>query len=157
MGETAVSCVFKHGSRFKSCSFSRLQQTRPQISCVSLSDAEHACGAVILHSSIAACLQHSACRSPVKEVVYAVRAISPLLVALVLLVVVVLRQPLPSQGFSDEEGAFSDSEQKSKSKKGATESTGTDREDLDSAKQGSGLGKNAASDVEQGYDQVQGW
>jgi hypothetical protein len=33
--------------------------------------------------------------------VYAVRAISPLLVALVLLVVVVLRQPLPSKGFSD--------------------------------------------------------
>lgn len=43
-------------------------------------------------------LTHS---SPVKEVVYAVRAISPLLVALVLLVVVVLRQPLPSKGFTD--------------------------------------------------------
>lgn len=40
-------------------------------------------------------------RSPVAEVVYAVRAISPLIVALVLLVVVVLRQPLPSKGFVD--------------------------------------------------------
>jgi hypothetical protein len=35
------------------------------------------------------------CRSPIKEVVYAVRAICPLLVALVFLVVVVLRQVRP--------------------------------------------------------------
>jgi hypothetical protein len=47
------------------------------------------------------CLPCCICRSPVKEIVYAVRAISPLLVALVLLVVVVLHQPLPSKGFSD--------------------------------------------------------
>jgi hypothetical protein len=37
--------------------------------------------------------------SPLKEVVYGVRAISPLLAALALLVVVVLRQPLPNKSF----------------------------------------------------------
>jgi hypothetical protein len=47
------------------------------------------------------------CRSPVKEVVYGVRAISPLLVALVLLVVVVLRQPLPVKGFTEDDEADS--------------------------------------------------
>eukprot|EP00883_Tetradesmus_obliquus_P012903 jgi/Sobl393_1/5802/SZX75346.1 len=38
-------------------------------------------------------------QSPIKEVVYGVRAICPLLIALVFLVVVVLRQPLPFDGF----------------------------------------------------------
>lgn len=43
-------------------------------------------------------------RSPVKEIVYGVRAICPLIGALVLLVVVVLRQPLPKTDFMVEEG-----------------------------------------------------
>ncbi|WIA21511.1 hypothetical protein OEZ85_000714 [Tetradesmus obliquus] len=42
-------------------------------------------------------------QSPIKEVVYGVRAICPLLIALVFLVVVVLRQPLPFDGFMVDE------------------------------------------------------
>lgn len=45
----------------------------------------------------------AACRSPVKEVVYGIRAISPLIVVLVLLNVVVIRMPLPLRGFLPED------------------------------------------------------
>lgn len=87
-------------------------------------------------------------RSPVKEVVYAVRAISPLIVALVLLVVVVLRQPLPSTGFVDHE------------EEGGPEGNGGKQ---DPRKAGTGDGscppgnahKNrTGDDIEQGPDQV---
>lgn len=76
---------------------------------------------------------------------YAVRAISPLIVALVLLVVVVLRQPLPSKGFVDEE------------EEGGPEGNGGKQE---SRKSGTGDGshrgikKRAGDDIEQGPDQV---
>jgi hypothetical protein len=95
------------------------------------------------------------CRSPVKEVVYAVRAISPLLVALVFLVVVVLRQPLPSKGFTDDD----DDESNDSSNRGGGNSSSKDVHsgDLDSANRGAALGKGThGADVEQGTDQVRG-
>lgn len=82
------------------------------------------------------------------------RAISPLLVALVLLVVVVLRQPLPSKGFSD----FDDEEDSS------VRSTETDTDvsahgkDVNASAGSKKSGKDCAAtdrgDVERGLDQV---
>lgn len=82
-------------------------------------------------------------RSPVKEVVYAVRAITPLLVALVLLVTVVLRQPLPAKGFTDmDEEEEEDAQQQ------------RDKEQQKDAKMAAG---KDASDVEVCSDQVGLW
>lgn len=104
-----------------------------------------------------------------KEVVYAVRAISPLLIALVLLVVVVLRQPLPSKGFTDVEEEDADSSAKGGAMAGATTgSGGKDAADAgateqaaardDTAKLGAQPfcgGNDATDDLEQGgTDQV---
>lgn len=78
-----------------------------------------------------ACCAAPICRSPVKEVVYAVRAISPLLVALVFLVVVVLRQPLPSKGFTDDDDADSASDTESGKGVSAGKSSSKDANDLE--------------------------
>jgi hypothetical protein len=105
------------------------------------------------------------CSSPVKEVVYAVRAISPLLVALVLLVVVVLRQPLPSKGFTESEGQDSPSAQgcsSTQEAEGAASGTDVDaagspkeqRGPKDVAGPAGGAGADTDTDIEQGHDQV---
>jgi hypothetical protein len=50
-------------------------------------------------------------RSPIKEVIFGVRAISPLVVALILLVACVLRQPLPDKGFVVDDADWEESEE----------------------------------------------
>lgn len=94
---------------------------------------------------------------------YGVRAISPLLIALALLVVVVLRQPLPCKGFTDDD-EDADSSTKGGSKgKGATTTGSSGGKDADAgateqaaARDDSAHGSNeAADDLEQGgTDQV---
>lgn len=84
---------------------------------------------------------------------YGVRAISPLLVALSLLVVAVLRQPLPTKGFlvdEEEEKAAGEG------KPGAETEDGSDK-DIREALDGSNEGHNCkqGKDIEQGKDQVE--
>jgi hypothetical protein len=61
-------------------------------------------------AAAAAATCHNPCRSPVKEVIFGIRAISPLVVALILLVVFVLRQPLPDKGFIVDDADWEESE-----------------------------------------------
>jgi hypothetical protein len=49
--------------------------------------------------------------SPIKEVIFGIRAISPLVVALILLVACVLQQPLPDNGFVIDDPDWEESEE----------------------------------------------
>jgi hypothetical protein len=95
-------------------------------------------------------------------VVYGIRAISPLLVALVLLVVAVLRQPLPEASFLvKEEGEEEGAEEGEEAKQGEAQAgaggggdaggkAGGGGGDEDGAAEGGGAAGEAAGDVEQG-------
>ncbi|KAF6254258.1 hypothetical protein COO60DRAFT_335201 [Scenedesmus sp. NREL 46B-D3] len=106
--------------------------------------------------------------SPVKEVLFGIRAISPLVVVLILLVVCVLRQPLPNKGFVVDyaEWEESEGEEEEEDAAGHDETSshkqrwGSSSGDVGSeAELGIDIGSNAAAaaaakDVEHGAVQV---
>jgi hypothetical protein len=85
----------------------------------------------------------------VKEVLFGIRAISPLVVALILLVVCVLRQPLPDKGFIVDDADWEESEEEDEENEAAAEQ---DEAGSEQQQQRGGSSSCGGSEAELGRD-----